>query len=262
MRRALLFLVASESKNQIRPIEFLWPGWDGISQRDWEFDFFRELFPPPRFIHVNASTAPGIMKCSEKKHVDDIIQKAKEKHTKMVVHMSDEFHGENERCNACLQTFREVPLVLRQYALYDHGTGGYPNVLQIPLGYMTGMLRSPSDHQQHHASTTYALWSLSKTTAQRKYKWAFVGSFHGRGEQDRKAAVTAFKSWTSVPHYQSNVTIRPWEMSQVHNDTVFVLVGRGWVTLDCFRIYETIIAGMITLMVTSTQLRTLVTYLH
>ena len=252
MRRTLLLLVAS-SEITIRPVEFFWPGWDGISQRDWEYDFFRELFPSPLFTHVNVSTAPGIMKCSDQKHVNDIVQKAKEKHTRVVVHTSDEFHGENERCNACLQTFRKVPLVLRQYALHNHGTKEYPSLLQIPLGYMTGMLRSPTDNQQHYASTTYALWSLSKTTAQRKYKWSFVGSFHGRGEEDRKAAVATFSSWKSVPHFLSNVTITPWNMSQIHNDTVFVLVGRGWITLDCFRIYETIIAGAIPLVVGSSK---------
>ena len=244
MRRTLLFLVASESKN--RSIEFLWPGWDGISQLDWEYDFFRELFPPPLFKHVNVSTNPGIMKCSDKKHVDDIVQKAKEDHAKIVVHTSDEFQGQNDRCNACLQTFQEVPLVLRQYALHQGGPNEYPSVLQIPLGYMRGMLRSPLDNQQHHASTTYALWSLSKTTAQRKYKWAFVGSFHGQGEEDRKAAVTTFSSW-NVSYFRPNVTITPWETSQIHNETVFVLVGRGWITLDCFRIYEAIIAGKISL---------------
>lgn len=244
MRRTLLYLVASERKN--RSMEFLWPGWDGISQVDWEYDFFRELFPPPLFTHVNVSSSPRIIKCSDKKHVNHIISKVKENHTRIVVHTSDEFEGENEQCNACLQSFREVPSVLRQYAMFVPGI--YPNLLQIPLGYMTGMLRNPRDNQQHHASTTYALWSLSKTTAQRKYKWLFVGNIRGRGGKDRKAAITAFSSW-NVTHFLSNITITPWEMRQIHNDSVFVLVGRGWITLDCFRIYEAVIAGKISLIV-------------
>ena len=121
----------------------------------------------------------------------------------------------------------------------------YPNVLQLPLGYMTGMLRSPIDNHQHHPSTAYTSWSMSVTTTRRKYKWAFIGTM----KQDRSHAVTTFRSWTSAPHFLSNVTVDPWEMGQIYNNTVFVIVGRGWISLDCFRIYEAIIAGAIPLVV-------------
>ena len=45
------------------------------------------------------------------------------------------------------------------------------------------------------------------------------------------------------------MTVVQWEMGQIYNNTVFVIVGRGWISLDCFRIYEAIIAGAIPLVV-------------
>ena len=182
-----------------------------------------------------------------------------------------------------------VPLGMRQYALHQipnkyidwwltltgintkhywsgkHAEEEYPNVLQLPLGYMTGMLRSPKDNQQHHPSTAYTLWSLSVPTARRKYKWAFIGTM----KQDRLHAVTIFRSWTSAPHFlkcdglsgvggstlpqysfcRNNVSVSNWEMGQIYNNTVFVIVGRGWVIIDSIRIYEAIIAGAIPLVV-------------
>ena len=208
------------------PVAFVWPGWDGVSQNVWEYDYFRELFPPPLFVHVNSSIAPGIIKCSDNNHVNDILQHAKKGHVKIVIQSSDEYGGKNEYCNACFKTFKAVPLGMRQYALHHipntyidwwltftgintknywsgkHAEEEYPNVLQLPLGYMTGMLRSPIDNQQHHPSTIYALWSMSVTTPRRKYKWGFIGTM----KQDRLHAVTTFRSWTSAPHFLTNVS--------------------------------------------------------
>ena len=77
---------------------------------------------------------------------------------------------------------------------------------------------------------------------------AFIGNYHGRGEADRKSAVETFTPWE--PHYQNN-TLKHHEMGAIYNNSVFVVVGRGWITLDCFRIYESIISGAIPLIVGS-----------
>ena len=213
----------------------------------WEFDFFRELFPPPFFRHVNASQYPAVIKCSDVQHVAAIHEGSKAGHTKIIVQTSDEFKGSHDGCNGCAQAFNDVPLVLRQYAF--HLPGNYPNLTQIPLGYMVGMLRSPNETGvQYHSSTTLARWSLARTTTDRAYKWTFIGSFHGKGEQDRKTAIETFAKWE--PHFQSN-SLKHHEMAAVYNNTVFVLVGRGWVTLDCFRIYESLIGGALPLVVGS-----------
>ena len=88
------------------PIDFVWSGWDGVSEDAWEYDYFRELFPPPLFVHVNSSMAPGIMKCSEENHVNDILHHARNGHVKIVVQSSDEYGGQSDSCNACFKTFK------------------------------------------------------------------------------------------------------------------------------------------------------------
>ena len=256
--------------NRDFPIDFVWSGWNGVSQHYWEYDYFRELFPPPLFVHVNFSTAPGIMLCSGENHVNDILQHAKKGHVKVVIQSGDEYGGKNDNCNECFKTFKAVPFVMRQHAVhfipnknvewwltksgnrrsneYLSGKSAeekYTNVLQLPTGYMTGMLRSPVDNQQHYASTAYTLWSLSVPTVRRKYKWAFIGTI----KRDRSYAVSTFTTWTSAPHFLSNKTVSPWDMGQIYNNTVFVIVGAGWISLDCLRIYESIIAGAIPLVV-------------
>jgi hypothetical protein len=209
------------------------------------------------------------MLCSGKNHVNDILQHARNGHLKVVIQSGDEFGGKNDNCNECFKTFKAVPFVMRQHAVHfipnkyvewwltktgniDYLSGKsaeekYTNVLQLPTGYMTGMLRSPMDNQQHHPSTAYTLWSLSVPTARRKYKWAFIGTI----KRDRSYAVSTFTSWTSAPHFLTNKTVSPWDMGQIYNNTVFVIVGAGWISLDCFRIYESIIAGAIPLVVGS-----------
>ena len=92
--------------NHHHPIAFVWPGWDGVSEDVWEYDYFRELFPPPLFVHVNSSITPGVMKCSDNNHVNDILQHAKKGHVKVVIQSSDEYGGKNENCNECFKTFK------------------------------------------------------------------------------------------------------------------------------------------------------------
>ena len=229
------------------PLDFLWPGWDGVAGILWEYDFFLEMFPPPFFRHVNASDRPAVIKCSDIQHVSGIHAASKAGHTKIIVHTSDEFKGNHNGCNGCVEAYNDVPLVFRQYAF--HLPGNYPHLVQIPLGYMVGMLRTPNDAGiQYHTSTTMARYSLARPTTDRLYKWTFIGSFHGKGEQDRKTAIETFKGWE--PHFQNN-SLKHHEMVEVYNNTVFVLVGRGWVTLDCFRIYEALIGGAVPLVVGS-----------
>ena len=98
--------VSTLTRGTHQPIAFVWPGWDGISESVWEHDYFRELFPSPMFIHVNSSIAPGVMKCSDNSHVNDILHYARQGHVKVVIQSSDEYGGKNEYCNECFKTFK------------------------------------------------------------------------------------------------------------------------------------------------------------
>jgi hypothetical protein len=60
--------------------------------------------------------------------------------------------------------------------------------------------------------------------------------------------LTSFSKWH--PHYKraggdSGNIITPHELGHIYNNSKFVVVGRGRVSLDCFRAYEAVIAGAI-----------------
>ena len=92
--------------NSDLPIDFVWKGWDGVSQHYWEYDYFRELFPPPQFVHVNSSIAPGIMLCNEANHANGEMQHAINGHIKVIIQSGDEFGGKNDNCNECFKAFK------------------------------------------------------------------------------------------------------------------------------------------------------------
>jgi hypothetical protein len=125
---------------------------------------------------------------------------------------------------------------------------------------------------------------------ERPYRWSFVGSVHGRGKQERETMLTVFSAWrphfihvtnrpavnpnaandgendqgdvsnsSSTSPFQSlnrtnsdgTILLNPAQMHAVYRNSDFVLSGRGWVTLDCLRIYEAIIAGAIPVIVSA-----------
>jgi hypothetical protein len=125
----------------------------------------------------------------------------------------------------------DVRLMLRQY--WHEGYTSFPNVHQIPLGYMSGSLNgSPS------------LDLEVKPPSERAYEWCFLGKI----KQDREVLITNFHQLTgpSVVHTDYRP---PWEMMQTYEDTIFIPNGRGWHTLDCLRLYEASLAGAIPVVV-------------
>ncbi len=214
----------------------------------WERDYLFELFPPPYFRISNSSESPVAAICSHQDHVgmiDTLL--SKDKKIAILIHISDEHLNTNKVTAACARIYHRFELVLRQYAFHETQPN---NLLQIPLGFMTKMLRGEEDGVQHHLSTQYAQWSLSHSTELRKYKWSFIGGFHGRGKKDRETAVHVFSSW--LPHYFSTdttVTHTSSQLKDIYNNSQFTIVGRGWYNLDCFRVYESIISGSIPVIV-------------
>ncbi len=55
-------------------------------------------------------------------------------------------------------------------------------------------------------------------------------------------AIEVFSEWLPYLH---DAGITPMEMRKIYNNSKFVVVGRGQVNLDCYRIYEAIICGAI-----------------
>ena len=142
----------------------------------------------------------------------------------VIIHTSDEWG----RTPSFLKLERYTKLYLRQ-----HNCWQYKNIksYQIPLGYMSGIFDNGS------------LFVNSKPLQDRKYVWSFIGNM----KQDRAEMLTVFES--KFPNYFCDNGISPKDMYDIYRDSIFVVNGRGNVSLDCFRLYEAIIAGAIPVLV-------------
>lgn len=102
----------------------------------------------------------------------------------------------------------------------------------MPLGYMTGMLKGTSSVDRNDIPPMI----------DRKYTWSFVGNM----KQDREEMLSKFKDAFSN-YYNENTS--PENMFNVYKNSVFVLNGRGNVSINCFRVYEAALAGAIPVIV-------------
>jgi hypothetical protein len=163
----------------------------------------------------------------------------------ILLHTADEFQGSRKKWKygEGVEVYSMVPLVLRQYGIYPYRSYGntYPNVIQIPLGYMRTMF-------QYENKTISGLeagfHSLAKKSIDRRYNWSFVGTIDGHKE--RATALSVFRQW-DTNFFAVGMT--PQAMRDVYNNSKFVLVGRGQVNLDCYRIYESILCGALPIIV-------------
>jgi hypothetical protein len=148
----------------------------------------------------------------------------------VVFHLSDEQGTSPEYISLA----DEVPVMLRQYRHAKYGSMP-ENLHQMPLGYMTGMLQGTSSIDRIDI----------KNIQSRNYDWSFIGTV----KQDRSEMIKKFSRSLSknyVSHQDS--AQRTFE---IYKDSVFVPNGRGWVVLDCFRLYEASLAGAIPVVVGS-----------
>lgn len=112
------------------------------------------------------------------------------------------------------------------------------NNFQIPLGYVSGFLLNKS------------YINYKQIDYNKKYDFSFIGAL----KSDRNNMLNKFSNnfennfinvgetnWSN-PEKQS---IKPHELFNIYKDSLFVPIGRGNTSLDCFRLYEAIVAGAI-----------------
>lgn len=237
--------------------------WACGTQSSWEYDYFVELFPLSHFNHVFLKVTPVTDDVHPKVLVYNVenagsdgsyslIRKLIATHKiPILVHTSDEYMGNPKKWKygEGVEMYPLVPFVLRQYSVhvYQEYARPYSNVMQIPLGYMAGMLRNKHADGtvgEPVLSTDAISWSNKKLSADRNVSWSFLGAI--RNHHDRVKMIDTFSSW--LPHI-ADVGFSPQEMKNVYNSSKFVLIGRGQASLDCFRIYEAIICGAIPVIV-------------
>jgi hypothetical protein len=146
----------------------------------------------------------------------------------IIVHLSDEFGNRPEYTHLASQT----KLLLHQHYFNHYPYNNYRNIIQIPLGYMTGMFNNKNSLDFKH-----------KSLLERKYKWSFIGNV----KQDRLEIIDKFSKKFNEKFVGNNITLP--EMLNIYNDSIFVPNGRGNNRVDCFRIYEAILSGSIPIIV-------------
>lgn len=142
------------------------------------------------------------------------------------------------------QLSQYTKLYLRQYN-YDN------NIYQIPLGYVSGFINMSTMNPEFK--------NRIKKIIDRQYMFSFVGDIKSDRLQMIKSLIklvpqnqlyikTARNKWKL-----DLVDVKPPELFSIYNNSRFVTNGRGNVTLDCFRIYEAILAGSIPVIVGSIE---------
>ena len=127
-------------------------------------------------------------------------------------------------------------LVLRHYSAIKYNYKQYPNVHQVMLGSRDGMM----DH------ITDATWKNLIPAPKRRNVWAFSG----KKKSDREEMVAELKPLTPNEWYWETKT--PAETADLMLNATFVPNGRGWVSLECFRLFEASRLGAIPVVVGST----------
>lgn len=117
------------------------------------------------------------------------------------------------------------------------------NSLQFPLGYVKHFLKGES-----------SLDIECLKIKDRKYISSFVGTM----KSDRYLMCKIFKDSFPNSYFASTQTdwgnplnqiVKPDMLYDIYNQSIFVVNGRGNISLDCFRIYEGIVAGAIPVIV-------------
>lgn len=152
----------------------------------------------------------------------------------IIFHLSDEFAKDSKYYN--LYSRYNIKILFHQYNFesIDYKINNF----QIPLGYVPGFLLNKS------------YINCKQTEYNKEYDFSFIGEI----KNDRNNMLNKFynnfrnnfihigpTNWSS-PKKQS---IKPHQLFNIYKDSLFVPIGRGNKSLDCFRLYEAIVAGAI-----------------
>ena len=134
-------------------------------------------------------------------------------------------------------------LLFRNY--YHHNYYGLhinpkpKNINWHPLGYNSNYIECNDWKKNCIDSTNQGIYNIN----QKKYFWSFIGDFKNN---TRKGLIEKFRD--IKPHYYDNNIDRK-KMFEIYSQSVVVLNTRGWISLDCLRLYETVVAGAIPVLV-------------
>jgi hypothetical protein len=158
---------------------------------------------------------------------------------KIIIFLSDECGNRPEY----LELANYTSLFLHQYS---HPQYTYSkNSRQIPCAYVTGYLTQP------------VLTVNPKPMNQRTIKSSFIGQF----KSDRQYMCSLFERYMDRTFFRNTynewkldkLVVSPKQCYEIYSNSIFVLVGRGNIVLDCSRVYEAIVAGALPVIVTQNE---------
>jgi len=133
-----------------------------------------------------------------------------------------------------------TPLFLRNY---NHPHYSYSsNNLQLPIGYASSFLKKVSSFDIH-----------CRTIEERRINCSFIGA----EKSDRTYMCSLFQKELSDTRIEfvhnswkfHELVYVPSDIYDIYSDSIFVINRRGWCNLECYRIYEAIVAGAIPVIV-------------
>jgi hypothetical protein len=118
------------------------------------------------------------------------------------------------------------------------------NNIQFPLGYVV-----------NYISKKNSFTISSKKIKERNINASFIGGY----KSDREYMATLFekkmeKTFIRNVHNDWKIdTLKylPEDIYKIYNNSIYVIIGRGNASLDCFRIYEAVVAGALPVIVGS-----------
>ena len=217
----------------------------------WEFDFIRyDLLSNIKNLEVeyfNKSNMTALMKrgdlvnnnifvITHHCNLMEVINVVKIIKPLVIFQLSDEYGGSPQW--TVLEKYTKVLFRQHNHRNYKYGHNNF----HLPLGYV-----------QHYLNKTASLTIVPKKISERKINCSFIGA----EKSDRLIMANAFKekmSNTNIQFVNNNWNINelpcvPADIFNVYSNSIFVINGKGNCNLDCFRIYEAIVAGAIPVIV-------------
>jgi predicted O-methyltransferase YrrM len=182
----------------------------------------------------------NILVVNENCKLDDIINVVKYIKPVVIFYLSDE-SGESPNTNI-LDNYTKLLFRQHNHKHYNYSKNNH----QLLLGYSTSFLNGEKSSE-----------IKPKKMIDRKINCSFIGA----GKSDRYHMANVFRNNmknTNIMFVENSwdinkLPISPQKCFEIYNNSIFVLNGRGNCSLDCFRIYEAIVAGAIPVIVGSVE---------
>ena len=149
----------------------------------------------------------------------------------VIFHLSDEY-GKDTNYYKLYNKYDCIKILFHQYNF--NNINYKTNSHQIPLGYVTGFL----DYNKNNINNN-KIHDFSFVGALKSDRLEMLKEFY---KKFKKKNIKIGRTNWSDPNLQN---VKPADLFDIYNNSVFVPIGRGNISLDCFRLYETIVAGAV-----------------